>query len=62
MGEKIHTFLQETRQELKRVNWPSKQETTRYTVFVIIFSACFAFFLGLLDYGFVYVLEWVVIG
>ncbi|MFA5870601.1 MAG: preprotein translocase subunit SecE [Candidatus Paceibacterota bacterium] len=62
MGAKIHTFLQETRQELKRVNWPSKQETTRYTVFVIIFSACFAIFLGILDYGFVYVLEQVVIG
>jgi len=62
MGAKIRAFLQETRQELKRVNWPSKQETTRYTAFVIVFSVCFALFLGLLDYGFVYILERVVIG
>ncbi len=62
MGAKIRTFLQETRQELKRVNWPSKQETIRYTTFVIVFSACFALFLGILDYGFVYVLESIVIG
>jgi len=62
MGAKIRTFLQETRQELKRVNWPSKQETIRYTTFVIVFSFVFALFLGVLDYGFVYVLEHAVLG
>jgi len=62
MGQKIRTFLQETRQELKRVNWPSREETVRYTVFVIVFSAAFAIFLGILDFGFVYALEHIVVG
>ena len=62
MGQKIRAFFQETRQELKRVDWPSREETIRYTVFVVIFSAAFAIFLGILDYGFMYALEQVVLG
>ncbi|RJQ24025.1 preprotein translocase subunit SecE [Candidatus Parcubacteria bacterium] len=62
MGQKIRAFLQESRQELKRVNWPTKDETIRYTLFVIVFSVLFAIFLGVLDYGFVYVLQDLVVG
>lgn len=61
MGEKIRTFFQESRQELKRVNWPSKQETIRYTTFVVVFSLVFAVFLGVLDFGFVYALEKIIL-
>jgi preprotein translocase subunit SecE len=57
---RITTFLQESKQELKRVNWPTKDETKRYTLFVIVFSLVFAFFLGILDYGFLNVLELVI--
>ncbi|MDP3975246.1 MAG: preprotein translocase subunit SecE [Candidatus Jorgensenbacteria bacterium] len=57
---RIITFLQESKQELKRVNWPSKEETKRYTFFVIVFSVAFAIFLGLLDYGFLHALEWAI--
>jgi preprotein translocase SecE subunit len=39
------------------VNWPTKDETKRYTLFVIAFSIAFAVFLGLLDFGFLRILE-----
>ena len=60
MLNRIITFLQESKQELKRVNWPSKDETRRYTLFVVLFSIAFALFLGLLDYGFLHTLEFAV--
>jgi len=61
MFQKIKVFLQESRLEFKRVNWPSRQETTRYTLFVIGLSIGFALFLGFLDFIFFQVLERVVL-
>lgn len=61
MFARIKKFLDESRQELKRVNWPSKDETKRYTLFVIGFSLVFAAFLGLLDFIFLHALEWSVL-
>ncbi len=59
--ERIKTFLNESRQELKRVNWPRREETTRYTVFVVILSVGLAAFLGILDYLFVQVIQKIVL-
>ena len=58
---KIKNFLNESRQELKRVNWPRREETTRYTVFVIVLSVGLAAFLGILDYAFLRILQNVVL-
>ena len=49
MFSKISAFLQESKQEFKRVNWPSFSEVTRMTMIVIVFSLSTALFLGLLD-------------
>jgi len=57
MVQQMKVFWQESRQELKRVNWPTKQETVRYTLFVIFFSLAVAAFLGLLDYIFLQALQ-----
>ena len=38
--------------ELKRVTWPTRQETMRLTVMVILVSATVGAFLGLVDIGF----------
>ncbi len=51
MIQKTKDFFRESKQELKRVNWPSREDTIRYTVFVIAFSVVFAGYLGLLDFG-----------
>ncbi len=57
MYNKLKNFLQESKQEFKRINWPSRQETIRYTLFVINFSLVLAIFLGLLDFIFLYLLN-----
>lgn len=57
MYNKLKNFLRESKQEFKRINWPSRQETVRYTLFVIGFSLALAIFLGLLDFTFLYLLN-----
>ena len=42
-------FIQEARQELRRVNWPSREETIWLTIVVIILSITVAFSLGIFD-------------
>ncbi|MCX6760852.1 MAG: preprotein translocase subunit SecE [Candidatus Nealsonbacteria bacterium] len=49
---KITTFLKEVRLEMKKVNWPSREETTKYTLIVIGVSLVVAIYLGGLDYLF----------
>jgi len=57
MIQKLKIFLQESQQELKRVNWPTKKETVKYTLFVIGLSLIVAAFLGLLDFIFARILS-----
>ncbi len=42
-------FLQETVSELRKSVWPSREETARLTVVVLVLSVIAAFFLGGLD-------------
>ena len=42
-------FLQETYSELRKSVWPSREETSRLTVVVIILAIAAGFFLGGLD-------------
>ena len=57
MFQRLITYLKETRQELRHVNWPSRQNTVRFTVLVIGISAAVAAFLGALDFIFQYLLN-----
>ncbi|XOB41642.1 MAG: preprotein translocase subunit SecE [Candidatus Nealsonbacteria bacterium] len=50
--KKILTFLKEVRLEIKKVNWPTRQETLRYTLIVIGISIAVAIFLGGIDFIF----------
>ncbi len=43
------TFLQETFSELQKSVWPSREETSRLTVVVIVLAIAAGFFLGGLD-------------
>lgn len=47
----IINFLTEVKTELSKVVWPTKQETIRYTLTVIVFSVVVALLLGLADLG-----------
>jgi preprotein translocase subunit SecE len=47
---KISQFLKEVRQEVRKVTWPTKAETIRYSVMVIVASLIVAMYLGGVDY------------
>lgn len=49
MIHKTKTFFTEARQELRHVNWPTRQEATRLTLIVIALSLVLAVFLGAFD-------------
>ena len=60
MNRLIH-YLKEVRAEIRKVNWPTRAQTTRYTLAVIGLSLALAFFFGALDYAFSYLVETFVI-
>ncbi|MBI2639416.1 MAG: preprotein translocase subunit SecE [Candidatus Sungbacteria bacterium] len=57
MPNKIITFLKEARVEIKKVIWPTKNETLRHTLAVILISLGVAGFLGALDFIFTFILN-----
>jgi len=60
MLNKIISYVRESKDELKKVVWPSRQETIKYTILVIGISIATAVFLGALDFGLNIVLEEIV--
>ena len=46
-------FLKEVVAELKKVTWPTREETIKLTVIVIVISILFGAFIGVLDALFV---------
>ena len=50
MANSLITYLKEAREELKKVVWPTRQETIRNTLLVIAISLGVAIFLGIIDF------------
>ncbi len=44
------SYFKEVRSEVDKIVWPTKEQTIRYTVLVIIVSVATGLFLGGLDY------------
>ncbi|OGZ24740.1 MAG: preprotein translocase subunit SecE [Candidatus Nealsonbacteria bacterium RIFCSPLOWO2_01_FULL_43_32] len=57
MFDKITTFLKEVQLEIKKVNWPDRHQTVKYTLIVLGISVTVALFLGSLDFLFTTLLE-----
>jgi len=57
MFGKVKLFIGELRQEFKRINWPSRQETIKMSTIVIVISLVVAAFLGALDFLFLTIIE-----
>ena len=55
--DKIINYFKETRQELRHVKWPTRDNTIRFTLLVIGASIVLSAFLGLLDVLFQYLLN-----
>jgi preprotein translocase subunit SecE len=51
-------YLKETRAELRKVVWPTREETKNLTIIVVGVTIAMAIFLGILDYIF----QWVTAG
>lgn len=54
------SFLRETVEELKKVQWPTRQEVIRLTLVVIIVSVVVGFFIGGIDFIFAKLIEIVI--
>ena len=50
MFNKIVNYVRESKDELKKVVWPSRKETTKFTLIVIGISLGVAIFLGAVDF------------
>ena len=55
--QKTILFLKDVKVELKKVTWPTKQETIKHTINVIAISIVAAAFLGGIDFLFNYLIE-----
>ena len=54
---KITGFLKEVNIEVKKVNWPTKDESIKYTLIVVGISVVVAIFLGGIDLIFTKLLD-----
>ena len=55
--EKLIQFLKEVRVELAKVSWPTRNQTILYTLVVIGISLFLAAFLGLMDFGYKFIID-----
>jgi preprotein translocase subunit SecE len=62
IGARIARFVREVVAELRKVNWPSRKELITYASVVIVFVVIMMTIVGLLDYGFAWVVKKVFAG
>ena len=60
LANRLQTYIRESIEEMKKVTWPTKKETTNYTIMVIAISLGMAAFLGILDFIFTKLLEYLI--
>lgn len=58
-GKNPITFFKEVSTELKKVSWPTKEETIKLTLVVISVSALVAVYVGGLDFIFTKIIEYI---
>lgn len=57
MFSKFLAFIQESRQEIRRVEWPTRSAVIKLTLVVVFISLGVSVYLGALDYAFTKILE-----
>ncbi len=61
IGTKLSNFLKEVRLEVRKINWPTRKETIKFTLVVLGFSTAVAILLGGLDFIFSAILRLIII-
>jgi preprotein translocase subunit SecE len=59
--DKIKNKIQEIILEGKKITWPTKNETIKFTLIVIVISIIFSVVLGLLDFIYIKIISKLVI-
>jgi preprotein translocase subunit SecE len=59
MFRRLVKFIQEVRNELKRVSWPSREEIRGSTTVVIVIVLVLAVFIGLVDRALTYLVSFI---
>ena len=54
-------YLREAREELRKVSWPNKETTSKYSLIVIVLCVVLAAFFGGLDWLLNKGLEWLIL-
>lgn len=60
MITKLKSYIKNSINELKKVNWPTKQQAIKHTILVIAISLVVAAFLGIIDFILTKVLQLVI--
>ena len=55
-------YFQDTRAELRRVTWPTREETKNLTLIIVAVTLAMAIFLGTLDYIFQGLVAGIIVG
>jgi len=58
----LRRYIGEIAAELKKVVWPTRAETRRLTVMVIVVAGSVGIFLGVADYGFTRLMQLIIGG
>ena len=52
LSQKLAEYLRSTREEVRKVSWPTRQDTIRYSALVVAITVSVSAFFALLDFGF----------
>jgi preprotein translocase subunit SecE len=55
----INSYINETKAEMKHVAWPTRKQTTLYSLLVVLISILTAAYLGIFDYIFTFVFKFI---
>jgi len=62
MWNRIKRFFEESRQEIRHVNWPTRSEAIRLTSIVICIALGMALYLGFFDWLFTNIIKNFIVG
>jgi preprotein translocase subunit SecE len=60
LPQKLFIYFKQVKTEIKKINWPNRKDTIKYSLIVVAISAIVAFFLGSLDFIFASLLKYLV--
>lgn len=59
--QQLQRYLQQSWVELSKVVWPSRKDSIRLTVAVIVFSIVLAIIIGIIDFAFTKILQKIIL-